>query len=150
MLGAEDLVDRSISELGQILLAAGRRHDPDPEHDFRVRLHSDGSRDLRVLVDSGTATLAWAWAWDDTPTNPRSRSTPQHATSSFGADDPIDVDTSAATCRILTSPGSKPYSPATDIGHRQRSESDALSANLASVRTPTRLCRRRRWRASDR
>jgi hypothetical protein len=60
LLGAEDLVDHSVSELGRILLAAGRQHDPSPDEDFRVRLRSEGSRDLRVLVGSGTATLAWA------------------------------------------------------------------------------------------
>jgi hypothetical protein len=60
LLGSEDLIGHSVGELGQILLVAGRQHDPDPETDFRVRLRSDGSRDLRVLVDSGTATLAWA------------------------------------------------------------------------------------------
>lgn len=41
-------------------LVAGRRHDPDPDTDFRVRLRSEGRRDLRVSVDSGTAALTWA------------------------------------------------------------------------------------------
>ncbi len=60
LLGSEDLVDHSVGELGQILLVAGRRHDPDPDSDFHVRLRSDGQRDLRVIVESGTARLAWA------------------------------------------------------------------------------------------
>jgi Acetyltransferase (GNAT) family/Mycothiol maleylpyruvate isomerase N-terminal domain len=60
LLGSEDLVDHSVGELGRILLVAGRQHDPDPDSDFRVRLRSAGSRDLLVIVDAGTATLAWA------------------------------------------------------------------------------------------
>lgn len=60
LLGREDLVDHSVEELGQVLLVAGRRHDPDPDRDFRVRLRSPGQRDLRVLVSGGTARLAWA------------------------------------------------------------------------------------------
>jgi Mycothiol maleylpyruvate isomerase N-terminal domain len=60
LLGSEDLIDHSVGELGKILLVAGRAHDPDPDADFRVRLRSAGHRDLRVLVDAGTATLAWA------------------------------------------------------------------------------------------
>jgi hypothetical protein len=60
LLGGDDLVDHSVAELGRILLVAGRKHDPDPDADFRVRLCSDGHRDLRVLVEGGIATLAWA------------------------------------------------------------------------------------------
>jgi hypothetical protein len=64
LLGDMDLVDHSVGELGAILLAAGREHDPDPDADFGVRLRAPGQPDLRVVVDSGTATLAWAQ--DDT------------------------------------------------------------------------------------
>lgn len=60
LLGTEDLVGHSVGELGQILLVAGRQHDPDPDTDFHVRLHSEGRRDLRVVVEAGRATLAWA------------------------------------------------------------------------------------------
>jgi hypothetical protein len=67
LLGRDDLVDHSVRELGQILLVAGRKHDPYPDTDFRVRLRSDGHRDLRVLVEAGTATLAWAEAAADEP-----------------------------------------------------------------------------------
>jgi hypothetical protein len=42
------------------LLVAGREHDPDPGADFGVRLRAPGRPDLRVVVDDGTATLAWA------------------------------------------------------------------------------------------
>jgi hypothetical protein len=64
LLGDMDLVDHSVGELGAILLVAGREHDPDPETDFGVRLRVSGQPDLRVVVDGGTATLAWAQ--DDT------------------------------------------------------------------------------------
>jgi hypothetical protein len=60
LLGNDELVDHSVGELGQILLVAGRKHDPDPDTDFRARLRTEGRRDLRVLVEGGTATLAWA------------------------------------------------------------------------------------------
>jgi hypothetical protein len=67
LLGNDDLVDHSVGELGEVLLVAGRKHDPDPDADFRVRLRSDGHRDLRVLVETGTAALAWADASADEP-----------------------------------------------------------------------------------
>jgi mycothiol maleylpyruvate isomerase-like protein len=60
LLGDMDLVDHSVGELGAILLVAGRKHDPAPEADFGVRLQVSGQPDLRVVVDRGTATLAWA------------------------------------------------------------------------------------------
>jgi hypothetical protein len=55
-----DLVSHSGDELGRILLAAGRRHDPDPDAEFHVRLRAEGQPDLRVVVENGDATLAWA------------------------------------------------------------------------------------------
>ena len=67
LLGSDDLIDHSVGELGQILLVAGRQHDPDPDNDFHVRLRSEGQRDLRVLVDAGSATLAWADSDQDEP-----------------------------------------------------------------------------------
>ncbi len=69
LLGSDDLVNHSVGELGQILLVAGRKNDPDPDADFRVRLHSDGhrDRDLEVVVKAGVATLAWADASADDP-----------------------------------------------------------------------------------
>lgn len=60
LLGSMDLVGHSVAELGRILLVAGRRHDPDPDSDFRVRLRAAGQPDLRVLVERGSAALAWA------------------------------------------------------------------------------------------
>ena len=60
-LGHTDLLKRLDSEETHMRsLVAGRKHDPDPDSDFAVRLCSDGQRDLRVLVEAGTATLAWA------------------------------------------------------------------------------------------
>ena len=60
LLGAMDLAGHSVGELGRILLAAGRRHDPDPDSEFHVRLRAEGQPDLRVVVENGDATLAWA------------------------------------------------------------------------------------------
>ncbi len=60
LLGSMDLVGHSVGELGRILLAAGRKRDPDPGSDFHVRLRVAGQPDLRVLVEGGNATLAWA------------------------------------------------------------------------------------------
>ncbi|MCW2894620.1 MAG: Mycothiol maleylpyruvate isomerase-like protein [Actinomycetia bacterium] len=59
-LGSMDLVGHSVGELGRILLAAGRRHDPDPDSEFHVRLRAEGQPDLRVVVENGDAGLAWA------------------------------------------------------------------------------------------
>jgi Mycothiol maleylpyruvate isomerase N-terminal domain len=60
LLGSMDLVGHSVGELGRILLAAGRHHDPDPDSGFHVRLRAEGQPDLRVVVEDGDATLAWA------------------------------------------------------------------------------------------
>lgn len=60
LLGQDDLLDHSVAELGRILLAKGREHDPAPDDDFAVRIRSNGHRDLRVAVADGDATLAWA------------------------------------------------------------------------------------------
>ena len=60
LLGTLDLVDHSVGELGAILLVAGRKHDPDPDAEFGVRLRAADQPDLRVIVDEGQATLAWA------------------------------------------------------------------------------------------
>jgi mycothiol maleylpyruvate isomerase-like protein len=60
LLAGSDLVEHSVGVLGAILLVAGRRHDPDPDSDFRVRLRSGGQPDLLVTVERGDATLLWA------------------------------------------------------------------------------------------
>ncbi len=67
LLGSRELIDHSVGELGQILLVAGRKRDPDPDSDFRVRLRSAGQDDVRVLVNAGTASLAWAGDEADEP-----------------------------------------------------------------------------------
>jgi hypothetical protein len=60
LLAEPDLIEHSVGVLGAILLVAGRKHDPDPDSDFRVRLRSDGQPDLLVTVERGDATLVWA------------------------------------------------------------------------------------------
>jgi hypothetical protein len=59
-LGRPALVEHSVGELGEILLRAGRDHDPCPDDNLAVRLRSPGEPDLRVLVEHGTAGLVWA------------------------------------------------------------------------------------------
>jgi hypothetical protein len=60
LLGSADLVEHSVGELGQILLVAGAKHDPDPDVDFGLRLVTPGQRALRVVVNHGQASLEWA------------------------------------------------------------------------------------------
>jgi hypothetical protein len=60
LLAQTDLIEHSVEVLGSILLAAGRAHDPEPDADFSVWLHSESQRDLRVVVEDGTATLVWS------------------------------------------------------------------------------------------
>jgi hypothetical protein len=60
LLAESELAEHSVGVLGAILLVAGRKHDPDPDSDFRVRLRSDGQPDLLVTVERGDATLVWA------------------------------------------------------------------------------------------
>jgi hypothetical protein len=60
LLGAMDLVDHSVGELGRILLVAGLHHDPNPDAEFHVRLRSPRQPDLRVVVEDGNAALMWA------------------------------------------------------------------------------------------
>lgn len=67
LLGQAELTEHSVEVLGQILLVAGRAHDPDPDADFCVRLHSDGERDLYALVLDGSAALSWDESASDQP-----------------------------------------------------------------------------------
>jgi hypothetical protein len=67
LLGQAELTEHSVDVLGQILLVAGRKRDPDPDADFCARLHSEGQRDLCVLVQDGTATLSWDECAPDQP-----------------------------------------------------------------------------------
>jgi hypothetical protein len=67
LLAESELVEHSVGVLGAILLVAGRKHDPDPDSDFRVRLRSDGQPDLLVTVERGDAALAWADDEGDEP-----------------------------------------------------------------------------------
>jgi hypothetical protein len=105
LLGDMELVDHSVGELGRILLVAGRAHDPDPDSDFHVRLRADGQPDLRVIVENGTATLAWA---------------------SDEADEPwVDIDAGARQLFIW---GRRP-------DHRGRLRSHLAPAGLARLQT---------------
>jgi hypothetical protein len=67
LLAQSDLMGHSVAVLGEILLRAGRKHDPDPTSPFHVCLRSDGQRDLRVVVEGGTARLVWADGQCDDP-----------------------------------------------------------------------------------
>ena len=67
LLAESDLVEHSVGVLGAILLVAGRKHDPDPDSDFRVRLRSVGQPDLLVTVERSHATLVWAADEQDEP-----------------------------------------------------------------------------------
>jgi hypothetical protein len=70
LLGQTDLTEHSVDVLGPILLVAGRKRDPDAEADFCARLHSEGERDLFVLVQGGGATLSWDHSSLAQPTSP--------------------------------------------------------------------------------
>jgi hypothetical protein len=59
LLGQADLTEHSVEVLGQILLVAGRSRDPSPDADFYACLHSEGEKDLFVLVRGGEAALSW-------------------------------------------------------------------------------------------
>jgi hypothetical protein len=60
LLGAKDLIDHSVGELGRILLVAGRTHDPDPDAAFNVTLRAQGQPDVSVVVDTESARLVIA------------------------------------------------------------------------------------------
>jgi Mycothiol maleylpyruvate isomerase N-terminal domain len=59
LLGQSDLSEHSVEVLGQILLVAGRRRDPEPDTDFFARLRSEGERDLCVVIQGGDGSLRW-------------------------------------------------------------------------------------------
>jgi hypothetical protein len=60
LLAQPELTRHSVGELGEILTRRGRAHDPDPDRDFRVRLHAEGATDLLLVVDGGRAALELA------------------------------------------------------------------------------------------
>ena len=59
LLGQSDLSQHSVEVLGQILLVAGRKRDPEPDTDFYACLHSEGQRDLSVVLQEGEGSLRW-------------------------------------------------------------------------------------------
>jgi len=67
LLGQPALTKHSVAVLGEILLRAGRTHDPEPDAPFAARLHVAGRTDLVVLVDDGVALLQWATGASEEP-----------------------------------------------------------------------------------
>jgi hypothetical protein len=67
LLGQADLTEHSVEVLGEILLRAGRRRDPNSDENFDVRLHSEGSRDLFVRVQNSVGALSWDEGASDQP-----------------------------------------------------------------------------------
>jgi hypothetical protein len=118
LLGSMDLVGHSVGELGRILLAAGRRHDPDPDSGFHVRLRPTCG------LSSRTATLR-SRGPVMRPTRPRSISTLARVSCSSGDDAQTTAAGSAATSPSLTSPASRFCYPVTEpvpsAGQRRRS-----------------------------
>lgn len=59
LLGQPDLSEHSVEVLGRILLVAGRTRDPEPDADFHACLHSEGEKDLCVVLQGGEGSLRW-------------------------------------------------------------------------------------------
>jgi uncharacterized protein (TIGR03083 family) len=59
LLGQSELTEHSVEVLGQILLVAGHRRDPQPGANFHAWLHSEGERDLFVVLQEGKGSLRW-------------------------------------------------------------------------------------------
>jgi uncharacterized protein (TIGR03083 family) len=57
LLGQQDLTEHAVEVLGEILTRKGRTHDPSPDDGFAVRLRSDATSDVRLIVDGGGARL---------------------------------------------------------------------------------------------
>lgn len=57
LLSQPELTEHAVGVLGQILLRRGRSRDPVPNEDFHLRLRAPGTPDVRVIVESGLATL---------------------------------------------------------------------------------------------
>jgi len=57
LLAQPDLTSHAVGVLGEILLRAGRVHDPRPDDDFDVALRCDGGPDVHVRVREGRAGL---------------------------------------------------------------------------------------------
>lgn len=67
LLSQPDLTEHAVGVLGEILLKRGREHDPAPDEDFHVRLRATDADDVRLVVESGQATLQMPDADDDEP-----------------------------------------------------------------------------------
>lgn len=66
-LSQPELTEHAVTVLGRLLLSRGAEHDPDPDHDFHVRLRVDGMPDVRLFVESGTSGLELAPEDDGEP-----------------------------------------------------------------------------------
>jgi hypothetical protein len=67
LLAQTDLTEHSVEVLGEILLRAGRRSDPQRDEDFCVRLHAKGEVDLYVRIQGGVGALSWEQGPSDGP-----------------------------------------------------------------------------------
>lgn len=67
LLAQPQLTEHAVAVLGEILLHAGRHHDPRPDDDFDVRLRAPDAPDVRVRVHDGRAGLELADDWPDQP-----------------------------------------------------------------------------------
>jgi hypothetical protein len=57
LLGQAELTEHSVAALGQLLLVAGRGHDPDTDAEFCARLHAEGERDLYAVISPELSSL---------------------------------------------------------------------------------------------
>jgi len=60
LLAQPELTEHAVTVLGRMLMLRGAQRDPEPDQDFAVRLRADGTRDVRVVVESGQAGLQLA------------------------------------------------------------------------------------------
>ena len=67
LLSQPELTEHSVGVLGEILTRRGRQRDPAPDDHFCVRLRSDSTSDVRLVVQNGSARLEIADARDEEP-----------------------------------------------------------------------------------
>lgn len=60
LLAQPELTEHAVTVLGRLLVTAGAKKDPSPDADFAVRLRTEGTRDVRVVVERGQADLQLA------------------------------------------------------------------------------------------
>lgn len=67
LLARPELTEHAVGVLGEILVRRGRRQDPEPDRELRVRLRSAGAPDVRLVVSGGRAGLEPVGSPDDGP-----------------------------------------------------------------------------------